>query len=181
MNNISISRPMMGAEEQAAVAAVLASGQLAQGPVVHEFETRFAAWCGARHAVATTSGTTALELALLAHGIGPDDEVITTSFSFIASANCVLYTGARPVFADITLDTFNLDPAEVEKHITPRTRAIIAVHLFGQASALTALAELAAQHHLVLVQDACQAHGARYAGRPIAAFGPACYSFYATN
>src|SRR5262245_783222 len=119
MNFIPISRPIMEAEEQAAVAAVLASGQLAQGPLVHEFEARFAAWCGAKHAVATTSGTTALHLALLAHSIGPDDEVITSSFSFIASANSVLYTGARPVFADIDADTFNLDPAAVAQRITP--------------------------------------------------------------
>jgi perosamine synthetase len=181
MNFIPISRPMMGAEEQAALAAVLASGQLAQGPQVHEFETRFAAWCGAQHAVATTSGTTALHLALLAHGLGPDQEVITSSFSFVASANSVLYTGARPVFADIEADSFNLDPAEVEKHITPRTRAIVAVHLFGQPCALEALAEIAAARHLTLIQDACQAHGALEAGRPLAAFGTACYSFYATK
>ncbi len=181
MNVIPVSRPMMGAEEQAAVAAVLASGQLAQGPLVHEFETRFAAWCGAKHAVATSSGTTALHLALLAHGIGPDDEVITPSFSFIASANCVLYAGARPVFADIVPDTFNLDPRAVEQAITPRTRAIIAVHLFGQPSALEALTDLAAQHHLALIQDACQSHGARYGGRPLGVFGTACYSFYATK
>ncbi len=171
----------MGPEEQAAVAAVLASGQLAQGPLVREFEARFAAWCGARHAVAVTSGTTALHLALLAHGIGPDHEVITSSFSFVASANSVLYTGARPVFADIEADSFNLDPAQVEKHITPRTRAIVPVHLFGQPCALEVLAAIAEKYHLALIQDACQAHGALEAGRPLAAFGTACYSFYATK
>jgi perosamine synthetase len=181
VNFIPISRPIMEAEEQAAVAAVLASGQLAQGPVVREFEARFADWCGVKHAVATSSGTTALFLALLAHGIGPDDEVITPSFSFIASANCALYAGARPVFADIEPATFALDPADVERRITRRTRAVVAVHLFGQPCDLDALAHLAAKHHLVLIQDACQAHGARFAGRPLGAFGTACYSFYATK
>ena len=181
MSLIPISRPMMESEEQAAVAAVLASGQLAQGPLVREFETRFAAWCGAKYAIATTSGTTALHLALLAHGIGPGDEVITSSFSFVASANCALYAGARPVFADIEPDYFTLDPADVARRLTPRTRAILAVHLFGQPCDLDALAELAAAHHLVLIEDACQAHGARFHGRPVGAGGTACYSFYATK
>ena len=181
MNFIPISRPIIEAEEQAAVAAVLASGQLAQGPRVRDFEAAFAAWCGAKHAVATSSGTTALFLALLAHGIGPDDEVVTPSFSFIASANCAVYVGARPVFADIEPDTFNLDPAEVERRLTPRTRAIVAVHLFGQPCALDAMVDLAARRHLVLIQDACQAHGAEWGGRKLSAFGTACYSFYATK
>jgi perosamine synthetase len=181
MNFIAISHPLMEAEEQAAVAEVLASGQLAQGPRVREFEQRFAAWCGAKHAIATSSGTTALFLALLAHGVGPGDEVVTASFSFIASANCALYAGARPIFADIELDTFTLDPADVERRLTPRTRAILPVHLFGQAANLDALASLSQQRGLVLIQDACQAHGARFGGRPLAAFGTACYSFYATK
>src|SRR5579859_1427233 len=181
MNFIPISHPLMEAEEQAAVAQVLASGQLAQGPRVHEFEQRFADWSGARYAVATSSGTTALFLALLAHGIRADDEVITPSFSFIASANCALYAGARPVFADIEPDTFTVDPAQVEGRITPRTRAIIPVHLFGQPCQMAALADLAERRHLALIQDACQSHGAQFDGRPLSAYGTACYSFYATK
>ncbi len=181
MNTIPISRPLLGPDEQAAVAAVLASGQLAQGPVVREFEARFAAWCGARHAIAVSSGTAALHLALLAHGVGPGDEVITPSFSFIASANCALYAGARPAFADIEPDYFTLDPDDVAGRITPATRVIVAVHLFGQPCRMDALAELAAAHGLVLIEDACQAHGARFDGRPVGDFGTACYSFYATK
>lgn len=181
MNFIPISHPIIEAEEQAAVAAVLASGQLAQGPIVREFETRFAAWCGAKHAIATSSGTTALFLALLAHGIGHEDEVISPSFSFIASANCALYVGARPVFADIEPDTFNLDLSDLERRISAKTRAIIAVHLFGQPGNLDRLVELARAHGLALIQDACQAHGAQFGGRPLGAFGTACYSFYATK
>lgn len=181
MSGISISQPSLGPEEQAAVAAVLASGQLAQGPRVREFEARFAAWCGVKHAVATSSGTTALHLALMAHGFGPGDEVVTPSFSFVASANCALFVGARPVFADIEPDFFTLDPADVAGRITPRTRAIVAVHLFGQPCDLDALARLADFHGLALIEDACQAHGARWRGRPVGAHGTACYSFYATK
>jgi dTDP-4-amino-4,6-dideoxygalactose transaminase len=171
----------MGPDEQAAVAAVLASGQLAHGPRVREFEARFAAWCGVRHAVATTSGTSALHLALLAHGLGPGDEVITPSFSFVASANCALFVGARPVFADIEPDYYTLDPADVAARLTPRTRAIIAVHLYGQPCNMDALSALAEARGLVLIEDACQAHGARWRGRIVGAHGTACYSFYATK
>jgi len=181
MSFIPISHPAIGPEEQAAVAAVLASGQLAQGPQVHAFEAAFAAFSGAPHAVATSSGTSALHLALLAHGIGPGDEVITTSFSFIASANCALFVGAKPVFADIEPEAFTLDPAAVERAITPRTRALIPVHLFGHPCDLTALHALAVKHNLALIEDACQAHGAGWQGRPVGAFGTACYSFYATK
>jgi dTDP-4-amino-4,6-dideoxygalactose transaminase len=181
MSGITISRPAMGPEEQAAVAAVLASGQLAQGPRVREFEARFAEWCGVKHAVATSSGTTALHLALMAHGIGPGDEVITPSFSFVASANCALFVGARPVFAEIEPDFFTLDPDDVVRRLTPRTRAIVAVHLFGQPCDMDALARLAEIYGLVLIEDACQAHGARWRGRPVGAHGTACYSFYATK
>ncbi|MCC7361455.1 MAG: DegT/DnrJ/EryC1/StrS aminotransferase family protein [Anaerolineales bacterium] len=181
MSFIPISRPAIGPEEQAAVAAVLASGQLAQGPQVRAFEEAFAAFVGVPHAVAVASGTAALHLALLAHGLGPGDEVITTAFSFIASANCALFVGARPVFADIEPQAFTLDPAAVEAALTPRTRAILAVHLFGHPCDLTALHALADRHGLVLIEDACQAHGAQWQGRPLGAAATACYSFYATK
>lgn len=178
---INISKPHIGDEEKAAVLQVLDSGQLAQGPRVKEFEEKFAAWCGTKYAVATSSGTTALHVALLAHGIGPGDEVITTPFSFIASANCVLYAGARPVFADIEPDYYMIDPAAIEKAITPHTKAIIPVHLFGQAADMGPIADLAKKHNLVIIEDACQAHGATYQGKTVGAWGTACYSFYPTK
>lgn len=178
---IAIARPQIGDEEKAAVLEVLSSGQLVQGARVREFEERFAAWCGARYAVATSSGTSALHVALLAHEIGPGDEVITTPFSFVASANCALYVGARPVFVDIEPDYFTLDAAPIEGRLTPRTRAIVAVHLFGQPSAMDALSRLATAHDLVLIEDACQAHGATFRGRMVGSWGTACYSFYPTK
>src|SRR5512144_2399084 len=147
---IPIARPMIGDDEKAAVMAVLNSGQLAQGPRVHEFEARFAAWAGRQHAVAVSSGTAALHLALLAHGIGPGDEVITTPFSFIASANCALFVGARPVFADIEPVYFTIDPAKLEERITEKTKAIIPVHLYGQACDMDAIVDIAHRHHLVI-------------------------------
>ncbi len=178
---INISKPHIGDDEKAAVMQVLDSGQLAQGPRVKEFENQFATWCGAKYAVATSSGTTALHVALLAHGIGPGDEVITTPFSFIASANCVLYAGARPVFADIEADYYMIDPQEIEKAITPRTKAILPVHLFGQAADMAPIAELARKYNLVVIEDACQSHGAKYQGKNVGAWGTACYSFYPTK
>lgn len=178
---IPIARPLIGEEEQAAVLEVLTSGQLAQGKRVRAFEEAFADWCGTKYAVAVSSGTAALHIALLAHGIGPGDEVITTPFSFIASANCARYVGADVRFADIEPAYYTLDPAQVAAQITPRTRAIIPVHLFGQACDMFALAELAEQHNLILVEDACQAHGATLGGRMVGSWGTACYSFYPTK
>jgi dTDP-4-amino-4,6-dideoxygalactose transaminase len=176
-----MAKPLLGDAECDAVVDVLRSGQLAQGAVVKEFEDRFAELCGVEHAIATTSGTTALHVALLAHGIGPGDEVITTAFSFIASANVALYVGATPVFADIDLDTLTIDPDDIERKITPRTRAIITVHLYGNPSALDRLQELCARYNLVLIEDACQAHCATYQGRPVGGFGTGCFSFYPTK
>lgn len=178
---IRLCQPQMGPEEQAAAAEVLASGQLCQGPRVRAFEEAFAAWVGVPYAVAVSSGTAALHLALLAHGIGPGDEVITPAFSFVASANCALYVGARPVFADIEPATFTLDPEDVRRRLTPRTKAIVAVHLFGQPCDMAALAAIARERDLVLIEDACQAHGARYQNLPMGSWGTACYSFYATK
>jgi len=178
---IPISRPLIEDEEKAAVLAVLESGQLAHGARVQEFEARFAEFVGAAHAVAVTSGTSSLHLAVLAHGIGPGDEVITPAFSFVASADCALFVGARPVFADIEPRTFTLDPADIESRITARTRAIVPVHLFGQTCDLEAIAGIAQAHGLPLIQDACQAHGATFQGKPLGAFGTACFSFYATK
>ena len=178
---ISIAKPIIGREEEQAILEVIASGQLVQGPRVREFETRFAELCGVEHAVATSSGTTALHIALLAHQIGPGDEVITSPFSFIASANCALYVGARPVFVDIEPDFFTMDPARMEERITAKTKAIIPVHLYGQACDMDAIVEIARKHHLIIIEDACQAHGATYRNRPVGSFGTACYSLYATK
>lgn len=178
---IPIARPMIGDEEKRAVLEVLESGMLAQGSRVEAFEKAFAEMCGAKHAIATSSGTTALHVALLAHGIGPGDEIITTPFTFIASANSILYVGAKPVFVDIDPVTFNLDPDGVERAITPRTRAILPVHLFGLPCDMAALTDIAARHGLTIIEDACQAHGAEHLGRRVGSFGTACFSLYPTK
>jgi perosamine synthetase len=178
---ISIAKPLIGTEEQNAILEVIASGQLVQGPKVHELEKRFAELCGVEHAIATSSGTTALHIAMLAHQIGANDEVITSPFSFIASANCALYVGARPIFVDIEPDFFTIDVAQIEERITKNTKAIIPVHLYGQSCDMDAIIEIAQKHNLAIIEDACQAHGATYKGRPIGSFGTACYSLYATK
>ena len=178
---IPISKPYIGEAEKAAVLEVLDSGMLAQGPRTARLEERFAQMVGVKHAVATTSGTTALHVALLAHGIGPGDEVITTPFTFIASANSILFTGARPVFVDVDEATFNIDPALIERVITPRTKAILPVHLYGQMCDMEALQAIADRHGLTIIEDACQAVGATYRGKPAGSFGTGCFSLYATK
>lgn len=178
---IPISKPYIGEAEKQAVMEVLDSGMLAQGPRTAKFEERFAQVCGVKHAIATSSGTTALHLALLAHGIGPGDEVITTPFTFIASANSILFTGAKPVFVDIDPETFNIDPACVAAAITPRTKAIMPVHLYGYVCDMDALQAIADKHGLAIVEDACQAVGAGYKGRKAGSFGTGCFSLYATK
>jgi dTDP-4-amino-4,6-dideoxygalactose transaminase len=132
---INIAQPLIAAEEKQAVLDVLDSGMIAQGPRVRAFEEAFAGAIGVEHAIATSSGTTALHVLLLAHGIGPGDEVITTPFTFIASANSIVYTGAKPVFVDIDPITFNIDPNQIVAAITPHTKAIMLVHLFGLSCA----------------------------------------------
>jgi perosamine synthetase len=178
---INIAKPLIGKEEKKAVMAVLNSGIIAQGPQVKAFEEAFAQVCGVKHAVATSSGTTALHTALLAHKIGAGDEVITSAFTFIASANSILFTGARPVFVDIDPKTFNLDPDQIENAITPKTRAIMPVHLFGLACNMDAIMEIAARHNLVVIEDACQSHGATYDDRKTGSFGTGTFSLYPTK
>ena len=160
---------------------VMDSGMLVQGPRTAAFESAFASELGVAHAVATSSGTTALHLALLAAGVGPGDEVITSAFSFVAPANAILYCGATPVFADIEPRSFNLDPAAVARAITPRTRAIVPVHLFGRACDMTALLAVAAAHGLAVVEDCAQAIGATFAGTRVGRFGIGAFSLYATK
>lgn len=178
---IPIARPAFSEDELAAVTAVLRTGQVAQGRQVEEFEQRFARACHVTEAVAVASGTAALHLALLAHEIGPGDEVITTPFSFAATANVILLVGATPVFVDIEPETWTLDPAQVEAAITPRTKAILPVHLYGHPASLPHLLQIAHKHHLIVIEDACQAHAASIDGRPVGSFGTGCFSFYATK
>jgi len=178
---INIAGPQIGKEEIKAVVKVMESGMLAQGPKVAEFEADFAKFIGTKYAVATSSGTTALEVALRAHGIGVGDEVITTPFTFIASANAVLYTGARPVFVDIDPETFNIDPEAIEKAITKKTKAILPVHLYGSACDMTKIMAIAKKHKLVVIEDACQAHAAEWKNKKVGSFGTGCYSLYPTK
>jgi len=178
---ISIAKPLIEAEEKQAVLEVLDSGVLAQGPRVAAFEQGFAEMCGVTHAIATSSGTTALHTSLLAHGIGEGDEVITTSFTFIASANSILYTGAKPVFVDIRPDTFNIDPTLIQVAITERTKAIMPVHLFGLSCDMDAILAIAKAHNLIVIEDACQSHGATYKGKRLGSFGTGAFSLYPTK
>jgi dTDP-4-amino-4,6-dideoxygalactose transaminase len=149
------------------------------GEEVERFEKAFAKYCEVKHCIALNSGTSALHLALLTAGIGEGDEVITTANTFIATAEAIAYTGATPVFVDIEPSTANIDPAAIQAAITKHTRAIIPVHLYGRPANLESITEIAQKHHLVLIEDACQAHGARYAGRRVGGFGhAAAFSFY---
>src|SRR5215467_5981212 len=178
---IAIAHPLFGAEEEAAALRVLGSGQLAQGEQVAIFERRFAELCQVRDAIAVSSGTAALHLALLAHNIGRGDEVITSAFSFAATANVILLVGATPVFVDIEPDTYTIDPVQVETALTRRTKAVIPVHLYGHPCDMHRLGQLAEAYSLLLIEDASQAHAATIDGRPVGGFGTGCFSFYATR
>jgi perosamine synthetase len=178
---IPISKPFIGEKEKQAVLEVLESGMLVQSTRTAKLEEKFAAICGTQYAVATASGTTALHVALLAHGIGAGDEVITTPFTFIASVNAILYVGARPVFVDIEEDTFNINPELIEAAITPKTKAILPVHLYGYPCNMDALLGIADKYGLLIIEDACQAVGARYKAKPVGSFGTGCFSLYATK
>lgn len=179
---IPIAQPLISDQEIEEVVKVLKSGFIAQGPKVAEFEEKFADYIGVEHAVATTSGTTALHMALLALEIEKGDEVITTPFSFAATANSILFTGASPVFTDIDPKTYSLDPKKIEEKINKNTKAIMPVHLYGQPADMDPIRKIADEHNLFLVEDAAQAHGAQYHGQMVGSMGDmACFSFYPTK
>lgn len=176
------AQPIIGDDERDAVDRVLRSGMLAQGPEVKAFEDEFSAIVAGRRCVAVNSGTSALHLAFLSAGIGCGDEVIVPSFSFAATANSVCLAGATPVFVDIEQDYFNINPVAVEAAITPRTKAVMPVHLYGHPAAMVEIMEICSRHNLVLLEDAAQAHAASLNGTPVGAFGLAgSFSFYPTK
>jgi perosamine synthetase len=182
-DTVPLARPVIGAEEEQLVLEVLRSGQLSLGPFLERFERGFAEWLGAPLASAVSSGTAGLHLALRAVGVGEGDEVITSPFSFVASANAPIYERARPVFADIDRRTLNLDPEAAAAAVTPRTRALLPVHIFGYPAEMAAFEALAAEHGLGIVEDACEALGARHRdGTSVGARGnPAVFGFYANK
>jgi dTDP-4-amino-4,6-dideoxygalactose transaminase len=169
-------------EIDAAISNVLDSCQFVLGSEVAAFEQEFAAYSGATECIAVNSGTSALHLALLAGGVGPGDEVITVPYTFVASVAAVTYAGARPVLVDIDRHSFNMNPAAIEAAITPRTKAIMPVHLYGQPADMDPIMEIARRRGLIVIEDAAQAHGAKYKGRPVGSIGDmTCFSFYPTK
>jgi len=175
-------RPCLGEEEAAEILDTLRSGWIGTGPKTIQFEKAFAEYVHSKHALAVNSCTAALHLGLLAAGVGPGDEVITSPLTFAATANVMIHAGARPVFADINPVTLNIDPKNIERAITPRTKAIIPVHFGGLACEMDEIMSLAEQHHLSVVEDAAHAVGTRYKGRLIGGLGNiACFSFYANK
>jgi perosamine synthetase len=179
VRRVPLSRPSIGEREEELVLEVLRSGRLSLGPMIERFEERFAERVGAPFAAACSNGTTGLHLLCHAAGLQPGDEVITSPISFVATANCFIYEGAVPVFADVRPDTLNLDVAAVEAAITERTRAIVAVDMFGLPCDLDPLSALCEQHGLTLILDSCEALGARYRGEPVGSHGPsAVFGFY---
>src|SRR5687768_265544 len=166
-------------EVDAAIAAVLENAEFALGPAVDAFERDFAAYVHSAYAIAVNSGTSALHVAMLAAGVGPGDEVITVPFTFVATVSAIVYTGARPVLVDIEPDYYTMDPARLEAAITPRTKAIMPVHLYGQPADMDPILAIAARHGLPVIEDAAQAHGAEYKGRRCGSMGQSgCFSFY---
>jgi len=179
---IKIASPSIGRNEIKAVIEVLKSGMLAQSQKVKEFEEKVAEYVGVKYAIATSSGTAALHTALLAVGIKPGDEVITTPFTFVATANSILYCNAKPVFVDVDEKTFNIDPEKIEEKITERTKAILPVHLYGQPADMEKILKICESHNLLLIEDAAQALGAEFNNKKVGSFGICgIFSFYPTK
>ena len=179
---ISIAKPIIGEEEKQAVMEVMNSGMIACGPRTEKFEKKFAEFVGTKYAIATTSGTTALHLALLALDVSSGDEVIFPSFSFVATANSALFCNATPVFCDVDPKTFTMDAEKIKPLITEKTKAIMPVHLYGQSADMDPILEIAQDHGVHVVGDAAQAHGAKYDGKMVGSFGDCeCFSFYPTK
>ncbi|NLC52333.1 MAG: DegT/DnrJ/EryC1/StrS family aminotransferase [Firmicutes bacterium] len=176
---IPLARPDITDHERQKVMAVLHTPYLSMGPMIEKFEERVAAVAGTRYAVAVSSGTAGLHILVRALGLGAGDEVITTSFSFIASSNCLLFEGVKPVFAEIDEETLNIDPARIEEKITPRTKAILPVHVFGRPADMEAINEIARRHNLKVIEDACEAIGASRRGIPAGKLGDgAVFAYY---
>lgn len=181
---IPLSRPTISGKELAAIRQVLQTRHLAEGPIVAKFQTEFAKFIGARHAIAVCNGTAGLHTALLALGIDQADSVITSSFSFIATANAVLFCGARPIFCDIDHQTFNISPTKIEEILKKRSgiKALLITHLFGVPCDMDKVLKLKRKYNLYLIEDCCQAHGAKYKGKSVGSFGDiAVFSFYGTK
>ncbi len=181
-HKIRIAQPHIDDSDIEYIVDILRRGLLAHGKIVEEFEREFSRYLGVQHVVAVANGTIALELALRAHGVGLGDEVIVPSYTFIATSNTVVFTGAKPVFCDVEWDTFNIDPKCVESKISRRTKAIIPVHLFGHPADMDPILKIAKENNIVVIEDAAQAHGARYRGRVTGSLADsAAFSFYATK
>lgn len=180
LETIPITEPWLGQTERRLVDECISTGWVSsQGKFVNEFEKLFSSYCGVKYGVATSSGTSALHLALAALHIGPGDEVIVPTLSFIATANSVTYVGAKPVFVDSNRETWNLDPNAVDRAVTRKTRAIIAVHLYGHPAQMDEITAIAKRHSLYVIEDACEAHGAEYRGKRVGSLGIiGCFSFY---
>ncbi len=178
---IPIAKPIIGSEEIDAAGEVLMSGMLVQGESVKKFEEAFSDYLGAKSSIAVSNGTVALDLALKALGLQPGDEVISPAFTFIATANSILYQGSKPVFADVDEKTFNINPESLSEKITSKTRAVIGVHLYGQPFDMKAAMQICEDHHITLVEDCAQAHGAEFLGKKVGSFGIGCFSFYPTK
>ena len=179
LESIPLSSPAIGDDEAVAVERVLRSGQLSMGNELHQFENELGAYLGGTEAVGVTNGTAGLHLCIVDQKIGPGDEVITTPFSFVASSNCILFEKAQPVFVDIEPDTLNIDPELISSAITPRTRAILVVHVFGKPANMDRIMAIARTHSLAVIEDACEGIGAEFNGRRLGTFGDAgVFSFY---
>ncbi|MDP3954701.1 MAG: DegT/DnrJ/EryC1/StrS family aminotransferase [bacterium] len=179
MKKYQISKPYLTDDDRKSVTAVLRTDFLSLGPKLNKFERIFAKKIGTKYACAVSSGTAGLHLTMISAGIGPGDEVITSPFSFVASANCILYVGARPVFVDIDSVTFNMDPSRIEEKITSKTKAILVVHIFGQSADMDPIIKIAKKHKLKIIEDACESMGAKYKGKNTGTFGEsAVFAFY---